>query len=77
VVEWCGVTVLAKIGEEKLFKALLDPLLEPQLETQEKSNFVKEEDCGKKRRKIKTQVKGAPVPSPFSDLKSKIQSYFM
>jgi hypothetical protein len=51
---------MAKIGEKKLFNALLDPMLDAQLETQENSNFVKEEDCGKKKKKIKSQVKGAP-----------------
>jgi hypothetical protein len=35
-------------------------------------NFVKEEDCGKKRRKIKTQVKGAPVPARGRDPKKQL-----
>lgn len=63
---------MAKIGEKKLFKALLDPMLEAQLETQEKSNFVKEEDCGKKKMKNQNPSQGSP--RPFTIFRSQTQN---
>lgn len=63
---------MEKIGEKKLFKALLDPMLEAQLETQEKSNLLKEKTVERKKSKAKSME---PRPSPFSDLKPKTQLY--